>query len=155
MKYETVAEAYRDLEQVSGRLALIDRLAALLSDTPVEVLPTVCYLSQGLVAPEFAGVDLGLAEKLAVRAVASAAGSDAAQVAALVRETGDLGQAAEQLLALPAAGAGGQADGVPSLEVTEVVRTLREIAAAEGAGSQGRKLELLGGLLGRATPLEA
>ena len=98
MKYETVAEAYRDLEQVSGRLALIDRLAALLADTPVEVLPTVCYLCQGLIAPEFAGVDLGLAEKLAVRAVATATGAGAEQVTALVRQTGDLGQAAEQML---------------------------------------------------------
>ena len=29
MRYLTVAEAYRDLEQASGRLALVDRLAAL------------------------------------------------------------------------------------------------------------------------------
>ena len=131
MRYLIVAEAYRDLEQVSSRLALTERLAALLAQTPAGLLPTVCYLSQGLVAPEFAGVDLGLAEKLAVRSLAIVAGTDAAQVAALVRETGDLGQAAERLLALSAAGAGGRADGVPTLEVTEVVRTLREIAAAE------------------------
>jgi DNA ligase 1 len=152
VRYLIVAEAYRDLEQISSRLALTERLAALLAETPAGLLPTVCYLCQGLIAPEFAGVDLGLAEKLAVRAVATAAGTDAAQVAALVRQTGDLGQAAERLLAAPVPGAGGRAAG---LEVTEVVRTLREIAAAEGAGSQGRKLELLAGLLARATPLEA
>jgi len=33
VKYETVAEAYRDLEQASGRLALTDRLATLLAET--------------------------------------------------------------------------------------------------------------------------
>ena len=152
MRYLIVAEAYRDLEQVSSRLALTERLGALLAQTPAGLLPTVCYLCQGLIAPEFAGVDLGLAEKLAVRAVATAADADAAQVAALLRETGDLGQAAERLLALPSPGAGGRA---ASLEVTDVVRTLREIAAAEGAGSQRRKLELLAGLLAQATPLEA
>ena len=150
MQYLVVAEAYRDLEQVSSRLALTERLAALLAQTPAALLPTVCYLGQGLIAPEFAGVDLGLAEKLAVRAVATAAGADAAHVAALVRETGDLGQAAERLLM--AAGPAGQ---TASLEVTGVVGTLREIAAAEGTGSQGRKVELLAGLLTRATPLEA
>ena len=75
MFYQTVAEAYRDLEQASGRLALVDRLAALLAETPAELLPVVCYLGQGLIAPEFAGVDLGLAEKLAVRAVATATGA--------------------------------------------------------------------------------
>jgi DNA ligase-1 len=151
VRYLIVAEAYRDLEQLSSRLALTERLAALLAQTPTGLLPTVCYLCQGLIAPEFAGVDLGLAEKLAVRAVATAAGTDAAQVAALVRETGDLGQAAERLLERPAAGAVGR---TASLDVTEVVRTLREIAAADGAGSQGRKLDLLAGLLSRATPLE-
>jgi len=149
VRYLIVAEAYSDLEQVSSRLALTERLAALLAQTPADLLPTVCYLCQGLIAPEFAGVDLGMAEKLAVRAVATAAGTDAAQVTALVRETGDLGQAAEQLLAATDGDDGG------ALEVTDVVRTLRQIAAAEGSGSQGRKLELLAGLLARATPLEA
>ena len=41
MKYETVAEAYRDLEQASGRLALTDRLATLLAGTPAGLLPTL------------------------------------------------------------------------------------------------------------------
>ena len=149
VRYETVAEAYRDLEQATGRLALTDRLATLLAGTPAELLPTVCYLCQGLIAPEFAGVDLGLAEKLAVRAVATTTGTGPDQVTATVRETGDLGQAAEELLATTA-------DGRPaSLQVTTVVDTLHRIAEAEGTGSQGRKLELLGGLLAQATPLEA
>jgi DNA ligase-1 len=149
VKYETVAEAYRDLEQATGRLALTERLAALLAGTPDELLPTVCYLCQGLIAPEFAGVDLGLAEKLAVRAVATTTGAGPEQVTASVRETGDLGQAAEQLLAATAAGR------PASLLVTVVVGTLHRIAEAEGPGSQGRKLELLAGLLTEATPLEA
>ena len=104
MRYRTVAEAYRDLEVASGRLALVDRLAVLLAGTPAELLPAVCYLCQGLIAPEFAGVDLGLAEKLAVRAVATAAGADPGQVGALLREAGDLGLAAERLLAATAGG---------------------------------------------------
>ena len=149
MEYEVVAEAYRDLEQASGRLMLIDRLAALLAQTPRELLPTVCYLCQGLIAPEFAGVDLGLAEKLALRAVATATSVEPEEVVAAVREAGDLGQAAELLLAATAG------DRAPSLEVAAVVDTLHQIAAAEGAGSQGRKLDLLAGLLALATPLEA
>jgi DNA ligase 1 len=149
VEYVTVAEAFRDLEQVSGRLALTERLGALLAAAPAGLLPTVCYLCQGLIAPEFAGVDLGLAEKLAVRAVATATETTPEQVAASVRETGDLGQAAEQLLNATAAGR------AASLQVTTVVDTLYQIAAAEGPGSQGRKLDLLGGLLAEATPLEA
>jgi DNA ligase 1 len=149
VKYEVIAEAYRDLEQATGRLALIDRMAALLAATPADVLPTVCYLCQGLIAPEFAGVDLGLAEKLAVRAVAAATRTTAQDVAAGVRESGDLGQAAEHLLTAIAT------ERPASLDVMGVIGTLHEIAAAEGPGSQGRKLDLLAGLLGKATPLEA
>jgi DNA ligase-1 len=149
VEYLTVAEAYRDLEQISGRLALVDRLATLLAAVPAKLLPTVCYLCQGLIAPEFAGVDLGLAEKLAIRAVATATGTSPEQAAAAVREAGDLGLAAEQSLAVAAAGR------PASLQVTTVVDTLHQIAEAEGPGSQGRKLDLLGGLLAQATPLEA
>jgi DNA ligase-1 len=149
VEYVTVAAAYRDLEQTSGRLALVDRLAALLAAVPAELLPTVCYLCQGLIAPEFAGVDLGLAEKLAIRAVATATAATPGQVTAAVRQAGDLGLAAERLLAVSAAGR------PASLQVSTVVDTLHQIAEAEGPGSQGRKLDLLGGLLAQATPLEA
>ena len=147
MEYQVVAEAYRDLEQVSGRLALIERLAMLVEQTPDTLLPVVCYLCQGLIAPEFAGIDLGLAEKMAIRALAAATRGEAVQVAARVREVGDLGLAAEQLLVAE--------DREPVLTVNEVVATLFDIARAEGTGSQGRKLELMAGLLGQATPLEA
>ncbi len=174
MEYEIVAEAYRDLEQATGRLALIERLAGLLAQTPDRLLPVVCYLCQGLIAPEFAGVDLGMAEKMAIRAVAAATGVEQAEVASRVREIGDLGLAGEQLLAATAAGreaagrngegreaAGGAAEGgdgegrAAGLTVVTVVNTLRQIANAEGQGSQGAKLELLALMLGRATPLEA
>jgi DNA ligase-1 len=149
VRYEIVADAYHDLEQTSARLALIDRLAALLTVTPAQLLPTVCYLCEGLIAPQFAGVDLGLAEKLAIRAVATAAGTSAEQAAAAVRTAGDLGLAAEQMLTVTAP------DRKASLQVTTVVETLHQIAAAAGPGSQGRKLDLLAGLLAQATPLES
>jgi DNA ligase 1 len=73
-------------------------------------------------------VDLSLAEKLAVRAVATATGAGPGQVAAGVREVGDLGAAAEQLLAVTATGR------PASLQVTVVVETLHRIAEAVGPG---------------------
>jgi len=143
--YAVVAEAYRDLEAAGGRLALIDRMAALLGETPDDELATVCYLCQGQIAPEHAGIDLGLASKLAMRSVGVATGKDAEAVTAAFLEAGDLGEAAEAVLP----------DRMPSLTVGEVVETLHEIARSEGIGSQGRKIDLLAGLLARATPLEA
>jgi len=149
VRYEIVAEAYRDLERATARLALIDRLATLLRQTPSELLPTVALLCQGQIAPDFAGVELGLAERLAARAVAEAAGVPVERVLASTRELGDLGLTAERLL--------GELAGTrpATLEVTAVFEALHVIAQAEGAGSQGRKLAGLVGLLERATPLEA
>ena len=42
MEYEIVAEAYRDLERATGRLALIERLAELVARTPAPLLPESC-----------------------------------------------------------------------------------------------------------------
>jgi DNA ligase 1 len=149
VRYEIVAEAYRDLERASARLELIDRLARLFAQTPTTLLPTVALLCQGQIAPDFAGVEIGLAERLAARAVAQAAGVPGEQVLADAREVGDLGLAAERLL-------GDLAGSRPaSLEVGVVFETLHQIAAAEGTGSQSRKLAGLVGLLEQATPLEA
>jgi DNA ligase-1 len=149
MRYEVVAEAYRDLEGSTGRLVLIDRLAGLFAETPDGLLPTVALLCQGQIAPDFAGVELGLAERLAARAVAQAAGVPAEQVLAGAREVGDLGLTAERLLGEL------DPDRAATLEVGTVFEGLHEIARAEGGGSQGRKLAGLVGLVGQATPLEA
>ena len=149
MRYGVVTEAYRDLERSSGRLQMIERLAELFRHTPVELVPTVALLCQGQIAPDFAGVELGMAERLAARAVAQAVGVPVERVMAGLRDTGDLGLAAEQLL--------GELDPEPvaTLEVGVVFEGLHEVARAEGEGSQGRKLGGMVGLLERATPLEA
>ncbi|HEV3014706.1 MAG TPA: ATP-dependent DNA ligase [Actinomycetota bacterium] len=149
MRYEIVAEAYRDLERSSGRIVLIERLAELFRQTPEELVPTVALLCQGQIAPDFAGVELGMAERLAARAVAQAVGTTGEQVLAGAREVGDLGLTAEQLLAEL------DPERVATLEVGTVFDGLHEVARAEGEGSQGRKLGGMVGLLERATPLEA
>jgi DNA ligase-1 len=153
VRYQIIAEAYRDLERSTGRLVLIDRLAGLVRQTPDELLPTVCYLCQGTIAPDFAGVELGLAERLAARAVAQAAGVPVEQVLAGARERGDLGLTAEQLLGELA---GSRAASLQvGLQVGAVLERLHQIAQAQGTGSQGQKLAGLVGLLEQATPLEA
>jgi len=85
---------------------------------------------------------------MAARAVAEAAGVTAEQALAGAKEVGDLGLAAEALLAA-------LAPRPATLEVEVVFGTLHQIARAEGTGSQARKLAPFVGLLREATPLEA
>ena len=63
-----------------------------------------------------------------------------------MRDAGDLGQAAEQLLAATAG------ERAPTCRLLSVVDTLHQIAGRRRARSQGRKLELLAGLLGVGNP---
>ena len=150
MRYRTVAEAYRDLEEASGRLALVDRLAVLLAETPAELLPAVCYLCQGLIAPEFAGVDLGPG-----REARRPRGGRRGRRRPGAGRRPACGRSATWAWPRSSCWRRPPTDRPAALTVTDVVDTLHQIAAASGAGSQGRKLELLAGLLGRATPLEA
>ena len=101
MKYETVAEAYRDLEAATGRLALIDRLAELIRATPDEELARVCYLCQGLSRRSSPGSTSAWPRRWRSGRSAGRGRRRAGRVTAAVRETGDLGEAAEALLAGP------------------------------------------------------
>ncbi len=148
MRYRIVADAYAQLEKITGRLEMIAALAGLFRQTPRDLLPTVVYLSQGKIAPDYAGVEIGLAEKLAARAVADAAGKTLEKVLASVRRTGDLGTAAEQLLA-------GKRGARAALTVADAFAELEKIAGAAGPGAQAQKIAALADLVRRATAREA
>ena len=89
MEYQTVALAYQDLEAAGGRLALIDRMAALLGETPDDELATVCYLCQGQIAPGAspASTSAWRASSRCAR-VGVATGKDAEAVTAAFLESG-------------------------------------------------------------------
>jgi len=148
MEYARLAKAYQRLEETSARLKLIEVLSELFRETPKPLLRKVVYLCQGKIAPDFAGVEIGLAEKLAARSVAEAAGVPEDKVQSLLRRRGDLGTVAEELL-------GERATRRSHLSVQEVFEHLEAIAQASGKGAQTQKIASLADLLRRATPVEA
>ena len=77
LNYSEVAEAYARLESISGRNEITRVLSELFSLTPRQELPPLVYMTQGKLRPDYEGVELGLAEKLAIRAVAASAGISA------------------------------------------------------------------------------
>ena len=90
-------------------------LVELLHQLTPEEIPEVLYLSQGLLRPEYEGVELGMAGSLASRAVALTSGAGEAEVAQRVTRLGDLGSVAEALLT-----EGGHRPRAPALEVSRV-----------------------------------
>jgi DNA ligase-1 len=151
MKYSTLADAYQKIEATTKRLQMTDYLAELLKKTPPQIIDKVVYLTQGKLYPDFTGIEIGIAEKLAIRAVAKATGRNEKEIQKNLGQTGDLGETAQNLLKSKLQA---QLFHEP-LTVQTVFDTLDKIAKSTGAGSIEQKINLLAGLLANATPKEA
>jgi DNA ligase-1 len=149
VRYQLLADAYARVEETSSRLEMARLLAELFQATPKSLLGRVVYLTQGKLHPDFEGVEIGVAEKLAVRAVAQATGEDPDRVSRQLSAMGDLGTVAQALLERKAA------PPRRPLTVDEVYDELDRAARASGSGAQAVRLEAIAGLLRRATPPEA
>jgi len=151
VRYSSVAEAYEKVEATTKRLEMTDLLVALLRAAPKADIDKLVYLTQGRIAPDYAGVELGVAEKLVIRALVVATGLTEVDVSARWKASGDLGLVAEEALKGPRQ----RSLGGEPLTVATVFGHLDEIARASGTGSQERKVKLLAELVNAASPVEA
>ncbi len=149
MQYRELANVYERIEATTKRLEMRSILVDLLRPLRGRELASALYLSQGSLRPEYEGVELGVAESLARKAVAEATHQTVESVARRSRASGDLGTTAGELL-----GDVRRVENDGPLELLEVYEGLTEIARAAGAGSQETKVKILVDLLRRATPLE-
>jgi DNA ligase-1 len=150
VEFRELAEAYARLEATKKRLEMRQILVELIRPVRPPDLAKVLYLSQGMLRPEYEGVELGVADSLARRAVATSTGTEEAEVGRRTKTSGDLGTTTSELLSETPRERSGAA-----LSVADVYRELTTIATAKGAGSQDVKVQTLVDLLSRATPLEA
>ncbi len=149
MQFAELAAAYERLEGTPKRLEMRAILADLFRPLKPPELDRVLYLSQGMLRPEYEGVELGVAHSLARKAVGVATHNPEPDVARRAKEAGDLGLVVVQLLTeRPRLVAD------DPLTVAQVYSELERIAAANGPGSQETKVRVLTELLGRATPVE-
>lgn len=151
MLYSVLADAYRKIEATTKRLEITSLLVDLLKNTPAEEIEKVVYLTQGKLGPDYLGVELGIAEKLAVKALAKATGREEAEVGSIYKKEGDLGTAVEKLLT----GKSQLSVSAGALTVEEVYSSFDNIAHASGPGSTESKLRQLTALIGKASSLEA
>ena len=151
MRYSEIVEVYEEIEATTKRLEMTDYLVKLFKKTPKELVDKVVYLTQGKLYPDFVGIELGIAEKLAIRAISQAYNTMTDEVEEKFKELGDLGLVAKELatkkkritlLSRP-------------LTVEKVYQTFDKIARAGGERSVKFKLRYLSSLLIDATPEEA
>jgi DNA ligase-1 len=151
MKYSFMADAYERIEATTKRLEMTDYLVEFLKKTPREVIDKVAYLTQGKLYPDFVGIEIGVAEKLAIRAVARATGRSEKEIEDNMKKIGDLGETTQKFLEKKAQRTFSQ----ETLTVEKIYETLDKMAKSTGAGSMDQKISLLAGLLSNASPKEA
>ncbi|HJX23342.1 MAG TPA: DNA ligase, partial [Candidatus Bathyarchaeia archaeon] len=151
MLFSLLADICDKIEVTSKRLEMTDYLVELFKKTPREIVDKVVYLIQGKLYPDYMGVEVGIAEKMALRVMEKATGLDRKVLEESFKGTGDLGTTTQTLMQ----------DKVQAtlfhqpLTVENVYETLDRIAKAAGSGSSDVKINLLVGLLNNASPNEA
>ncbi len=151
MDYSELTRTYEEIEATMKRLEMTSYLVELLKSTPQEIMDKVVYLTQGKLYPDFMGIELGIAEKLALKAISFATGIDENRVNKAWIKSGDLGLVASDMVANKK-----QTSLFSSpLTVERVYTNYENIAKASGARSQDLKIKLIADLLHDASPTEA
>jgi len=151
LDYAVIADAYEKIEATTKRLEMTDLLVDLLKNTPKNVIAKVVYLTQGKIYPDFVGLEIGVAEKLAIKALARASGRKQSEIEDELRKSGDIGIAAQKILAKKQQSTFFK----KRLTAERVHETLDKMAKTTGSGAVGSKMALLAGLLSDASPKEA
>ncbi|MEW6036536.1 MAG: ATP-dependent DNA ligase [Candidatus Micrarchaeota archaeon] len=149
--FSDVAAVFDRIEKKSGRLEMTGILAELFRKTKTDEIERLVYIIQGMLAPPYEGIDLGVGEKFAIEAIASASGYTRPQVEAHYKKSGDLGDSAEELLSRKKQTALASEE----MGIRHVYDAMMRIAKASGAGSQEQKIKHLTEMLNNASPLEA
>ena len=151
MKFSIISDAFQQMEATSKRLELTDILVKLIQEIPEDVIAKAIYLIQGKLRPNFEGVELGIAEKLVMRAMSKSSGIPLKKIEEDYNKGGDLGQTAENILQQKIQTT--FASEVITLE--KVYDTLFKISKLEGKGSQEMKMKYVSSMLNDATPQES
>jgi DNA ligase-1 len=151
LKYAIVADAYEKIGATTKRLEMTGLLVELLKSTSKEIIDKVVYLTQGKIYPDFVGREIGVAEKLAIRALVRASGRREVEIEEDLKKTGDIGETAQNFVASKSQATFFQ----QPLTVQKVYETFDKMAKASGSGTVDLKTALLAGILSDATPREA
>ena len=151
MEFSILANSFNKMESTRKRLELTQFLVELFEKTPQEIISRIVYLLQGKLRPDFEGIELGVAEKLAIRAISKSSGIPIRRIEDEYRKGGDLGHAAAVILEQKTQ----TTFLVEDITVERVYETLFKIARIEGSRSQDMKMKYISSLLNDANPLES
>ncbi|MCX6695691.1 MAG: DNA ligase, partial [Candidatus Altiarchaeota archaeon] len=98
MDFSELSAVFQRLDGISGRIDMTDVIAEFIPKVPEALLPTVLLFLRGRVFPEWKMTELGVAEKIMVKALSSVSGVGEEKIGGLLREEGDMGLVAEKIV---------------------------------------------------------
>lgn len=180
--FKEFADVCEEIEGISSSLEITAVVSALLQRISERIdhdaeLSIVSRFVMGKVFPDWSAVELGVGPSLLYESISRTAGVPVKQIKQLIRETGDVGEAARVALEQGVAGSPGAratqttfldfTDGVVGdcegaddeneghLTIVEVYERMLSIAQASGKGSQQIKIKNLQYLFGTVSPTES
>lgn len=150
MKFSKLTNTFEKLDSTRKRLELTDIVAEFIKDTEEYLLPTVCRFVQGRIFPAWSEQELGVAEKLMIKCISTVSGKTEKGIEEMIRDTGDTGLAAEQILSTKKQ----TTLYSRTLDVEDVEASLTKLAGLSGKGSQDKKIAYINELLSSAEGVE-
>ncbi|OPX60181.1 MAG: DNA ligase [Methanobacterium sp. PtaB.Bin024] len=154
MLYQELVRVYQDLDSTTKRLektAILADFLGKVGDEEPEILSVVTLLCMGRIFPTWSEEELGIGAKLLMKAISMAVGVSPEDVENQMRETGDIGLAAEELYQKKS-----QVTlfSIP-ITIEKVYQNLMKMATISGNRAQFKKIDFLMELLSSASPTEA
>jgi DNA ligase-1 len=149
VKFSVLAETFEKMEKTTKRLELTDYLVDFFKNTPPDLVSKVVYLIQGKLAPDYEGIEIGVAEKLVIRAVHRSTAIEVKRIEEAYRKDGDLGHAVSKLIEQKTQTTLFDAIEGQSQTVQWVYDSLLKIAELEGSGKNvvDKKMNYIASLL--------
>ncbi len=151
MLFRELSAYYEKLDAVSSRLSMIDILSELFKKIKSDEVSNVIYITQGVLAPPFEGVEFGMAEKMVEESIAIATGFSKEDVEKEYRKQGDMGKAAQLIKEKSKL----KRMNDKAYSINEVYEMMKKIAETSGSGSHDLKVKMLANMVAASTPVEA
>ncbi len=145
MLFLKLAQLYEHLEKITSGNSMRELIAKFFQITNTQEIKKVAYMTIGQISPQYCKINLGLADKMVLRAIAQASKQKIESVTKEYKQLGDAGLAAQKFVGKKR----------HDLTITEVFDSLHKIAKSTGARSQEKKIDLLSELFENASPIEA
>lgn len=145
LMFKEFADVCEQIEKITSGNQIRQILSDFLKKVSKKEIDKVCYLLLGQIASEYEDINLGMADKMVIKAIAVACRKDEKEVLSTFKKTGDAGETAEKII--------GRAQ--RKLALQEVFLIVHKIAKIKGHGSQEAKIKLLADLLNNASPKES